>query len=160
MTARTALSALAVAMLCGATLSGCLTPNIRPPPSKAVAQARAHAGAKAEGCKPGGLETLSPMEIDFAYDDPKVTEVGQKELARAAQWLGCNAGVEVVILPDADHHGDAAHLDALAQQRGQAVVEALRALGATGPVIHTLKRGGTDPVTAPHLVINARGRGW
>ncbi len=66
----------------------------------------------------------------------------------------------MVIKPDADNHGEPAHLNDLAQRRGKAVADQLRSLGATAAVLHLLPRDAADPVTAPHLLINATGRGW
>lgn len=160
-TARTALiPAILCAPLCAVTLSGCLTPHVKPDPSPAVLQARANIGQKAVPCTPGGLETISPLELGFAFDDAAVTETDRKRLTTAVRWLSCNPGVEVVVSPDADNHGDGAHLKDLAQHRGQAVAEELRTLGATSAVIRLLPRGEADPVTTPHLLIAAQGRGW
>ncbi len=142
-----------------ATLGGCTTPHVTPPPSQAVVQARQAREAKPTACAPGGLATVSPVNLDFGFDDAKLSEVGQQRLAAAAHWLACNPGVAVVILPGADH-GDEAHLTQLASNRAKSAVDQLRALGAVGPTIHTLARGGADPVSEPHLVINATGRGW
>jgi outer membrane protein OmpA-like peptidoglycan-associated protein len=152
-------SALA-AILLTASLTGCLTPHVKPPPSQAILQARAARAAKPAACAAGGLEAISPLDAAFAFDDAAVTEVGQKRLAAAAQWLACNPAVEVVIKPDADSHGDAAHMNELAQHRAQAVADQLRSLGASTAVIRLLPRNGADPVTEPHLLINAIGRGW
>ncbi|THD53236.1 OmpA family protein [Phenylobacterium sp.] len=152
--------ALAVAVVLAAGLSGCLTPHIQPPPSAAIVESRAAVGAKAAACKPGGLDQLSPLDADFAFDDSEISPRGGQRLADAARWLACNPGVEVVIKTDSDNRGEEAHLNALAQARGKAVADRLRELGATAAVIRTLARGGADPVTAPHLLINATGRGW
>jgi len=160
MSRRALLPALAATLACAALLSGCLTHRVQPVLSKAVVEARASAGAKASACTAGDLASLSPMDVGFAFDDAAITEAAQSRLAAAARWLSCNPKTEVVILPSADSHGDAAHLQDLAQRRAQAVQDRLRALGATGAVIHVLGRGAADPVTAPHLVINAIGRGW
>jgi outer membrane protein OmpA-like peptidoglycan-associated protein len=160
MSLRTSLPALAVALICAPALSGCLTPQIEPAPSAAVVQARAGAGVKAGACTPGGLEAISPVEVGFGFDDATITDVGQRRLTAAASWLSCNPGVEVVIKPDADNHGDPAHLKDLAGRRAQAVADRLRALGATAAVIRLLPRGEAGSATAPHLLINAEGRGW
>jgi outer membrane protein OmpA-like peptidoglycan-associated protein len=147
-------------LLCAVALSGCLTPHVQPPPSQAVAQARAGAGAKAAACPADTLATLSPVVVAFGFNEDTVPEVGAARLAVAAKWLGCNPGVAVVISPDADNHGDAAHLNDLAARRAQVVADRLRSLGATAPVIRILARGAPDPAGAPHLVIKAQGRGW
>ena len=65
-----------------------------------------------------------------------------------------------MIRPDGDAHGDAAHMDALASGRAKSVADKLRELGATGATLRILARGAPDPVTAPHVLINATGRGW
>jgi outer membrane protein OmpA-like peptidoglycan-associated protein len=160
MSLRSLFPVLAAALACATTLAGCLTPHIAPPPSAAVLQARAAHDAKPAACTPGGLEAVSPVDVGFGFDDAAMTEVGEKHLAAAAVWLGCNPGIEVVIRPGADNHGDDAHQADLAQRRARAVSEQLRALGATTAVIRTLPRDGADPVTAPHLLVNAQGRGW
>jgi outer membrane protein OmpA-like peptidoglycan-associated protein len=158
---RTALiSVLASSLVSAAALSGCLTPHAKPTLSQAVVQARAGAGAKPAACPSSDVSTVSPLEVAFGFDEATVPEVGHKRLADAARWLACNPQVEVVIRPDADRHGDAAHQNDLAQHRAQAVSADLRSLGAKDAVIHMLARGAADPVSAPHMVIAAKGRGW
>ena len=152
-------SAVATALV-GATLSGCMTPHVQPAPSQAILQARAQHTVKPAACAQGGLEAISPLEASFPFDDATLSELGQQRLAAAVRWLGCNPGVEVVIRPDADNHGEPAHLNDLAQRRAKAVADQLRTLGASEAVLRLLPRGGGDPVTAPHLLINATGRGW
>ena len=160
MSRRILLPALAVALACATALSGCVTPHVTPAPSQAVIQARARAKAQAPACQAGDLASISPVDVGFGFDDAAISEAGQRRLTAAAQWLACNPKVEVVILPEADNHGEPAHLQDLAQRRAQAVSDRLRALGATAPVIRIMSRGAADPVTGPHLVINAQGRGW
>ncbi|MGZ6038304.1 MAG: OmpA family protein [Phenylobacterium sp.] len=159
MSPRASLPSLAAALL-SVSLTGCLTQHIKPPPSQAILQARAAHAAGPAACAGGNLETISPLEARFPFDDATITEAAQKRLAAAAQWLGCNPGVEVVIMGDGDNHGDAEHLDDLARRRAQAVADDLRGRGADKPVMHLLARGAADPVSAPHLVIHAIGRGW
>ena len=157
---RAALLPALAASLLAATLAGCLTPHVKPVMSKAVVEARARAGAKPAACVASPLVSVSPVDVGFGFDDATITEVGQRRLAVVARWLTCNPGVPVTISPDADNHGDEAHLKDLARRRAEAVQAQLRALGATAAVIHILPRGGPDPVTGPHLVVNAQGRGW
>ncbi|THD64770.1 hypothetical protein [Phenylobacterium sp.] len=156
---RTLSGALAVLAL-AAGLSGCTTPVENPGTSQAILDARASAKARGAGCTAGGLESISPVGADFPFDDAQVTEVGLKRLQAAAHWLGCNPGVEVVILPQADSRGEKAHLDDLAKRRADAAALVLRDAGAKDAVIRIVARDAPDPVTAPHLVISARGRGW
>ncbi|MDB5462668.1 MAG: hypothetical protein JWP23_1057 [Phenylobacterium sp.] len=154
------LPALAVSLVCAATLSGCLTPPAKPAPSSAILQARAGQGAKPAACAVADLATVSPVNVGFGFEATQVDEVAQRRLTTAADWLKCNPGVEVVIKPAADSHGTPAHQEQLAQARATAVVEQLRAMGATQALIRTLAAGAADPVTAPHMVIEAGGRGW
>jgi outer membrane protein OmpA-like peptidoglycan-associated protein len=160
MSFRTRLPILAAGLLCATATAGCLTPHVKAPPSQAILQARAAHEAKPAACATGALETVSPVNLDFPFDEATISEVGQKRLADAAQWLGCNPGVEVVIKPDGESQGDAAHQNDLAQRRAQAAADQLRALGAKTAVVRVLARTAPDPVGGPHLLINAVGRGW
>ena len=153
-------SALTVSLVCALALTGCLTQRVKPTPSQAVLQTRAREGAKPAACAREDLASISPMEAGFGFEETQIGEAARQTLAKAAAWLNCNPGVEVVVLPAADSHGTPAHQQELAQARAKAVVDQLRALGAIQAVIRTVAVGGADPVTAPHLVISARGRGW
>ncbi len=159
MSVRSFSSVLAV-LLSSAALSACLTPHVRPAPSRAVVQARANRDIKPAPCTPSDVSTVSPVMVGFGFDEAVVGEAANDRLRVAARWLVCNPGVETVILPTADGRGDKAHLDDLASHRAQATVDALRTLGATNAVLHIVPRGGEDPVKTPHLVIQASGRGW
>ena len=160
MSLRAQISALALSLACAATLAGCMTPHVQPALSQAVVQARAGAGHEPAACPADDLATLSPLDIGFGFDDAAVSEVGRQRLAIAAHWLACHPGIQVVIAPNADRHGDAAHQNDLASRRAQAVVSELRGQGARDAVIQTLARGAADPVGAPHLLVTAKGRGW
>jgi outer membrane protein OmpA-like peptidoglycan-associated protein len=160
MSRRAPIFALAASLACAVALAGCLTPHVKPALSQAVVQARAGAGQKAAACPAEALATVSPVEVGFGFDDATVSEVGRQRLAAAARWLACNPKVPVVIAPNADRHGDAAHQSDLASRRAEAVTAELRSQGAKDAVIQTLARGAPDPVTAPHLLITAKGRGW
>jgi outer membrane protein OmpA-like peptidoglycan-associated protein len=160
MSLRTVISALAATLVSAAALTGCLTPKVQPALSQAVVQARAGAGAKSAACPSSDLGAISPLEVAFGFDEATVPEVGHTRLAAAARWLACNPRVQVVIAPTADRHGDAAHQSDLASRRAQAVEGELRSQGAKDAVIQTLAAGAPDPVSAPHLLINAKGRGW
>ena len=149
-----------VALLCVPALAGCLTPRARPIPSPAVLESRAHVGAKVPACPTGDLAEIFPVTVTFGFDDARISDAGQTRLADAAAWLSCHAGVEVVIRPTADNHGTAEHRQDLAARRAQAVLDQLRALGDTASVVRRLAFGAPDPVTAPHLLIQAEGRGW
>jgi outer membrane protein OmpA-like peptidoglycan-associated protein len=152
--------ALAISLACATTMSGCLTKPVKQAPSQAILQARAREGAKPAACTGEDLASVSPMEAGFGFEETQLSDAAQQRVAKAAAWLKCNPGVEVVILPAADSHGTPAHQQELAQARAKAVVDQLRTLGATQAVIRTVAVGAADPVTAPHLVISARGRGW
>ena len=151
--------ALLIGLVCAAALSGCLTQQVKPTPSPAVLQTRAREGAKPAACSADSLASVSPIEVGFGFGEAELGDVAQQRIARAAAWLKCNAGVEVVIKPAADNHGTAAQQQALANARAKAVVDQIRTLGAQS-VVRILAPGAADPVAAPHLVIEARGRGW
>jgi outer membrane protein OmpA-like peptidoglycan-associated protein len=160
MTPRARISALAVSLVCATALSACLTPHVKPTLSQAVVQARAAAGAKPPACPSSDVSTISPVEVAFGFDEATVPEVGHRRLAAAATWLTCNPRVPVVIRPEADRHGDAVHQNDLAGRRAQAILDELRSLGAKDAVIQILARDAPDPVSAAHLAIVAKGRGW
>jgi len=141
-------------------LAGCLTPHAQPAPSAAIVAARQGAGAKPMACQLGVLATVSPAVATFPFDEPVLDDEGKVRVQRLAQWLNCNPGVPVSILPTADNHGDDKHRRDLASARAQAVSDALRAAGATSAVIHIAAPGAPDPLTGPHLLIQADGRGW
>jgi outer membrane protein OmpA-like peptidoglycan-associated protein len=151
--------ALAASLVCAVALSGCLTPRAKPAPSVAVQEARARVGAKVDACAVGDLASVSPVTVGFGFGETTLDETAQRHLAKAAAWLKCNTGVEVTILPSADAHGTPAKQRDLAAGRAKAVLDQLRTLGAQS-VVHTLAADAPDPVTAPHLVIRAEGRGW
>src|SRR5258707_14491412 len=96
------LPALAVSLICAATLSGCLTPPAKPAPSPAIVQARAGQGAKPAACVASDVATVSPVDVGFGFEGAQVDEVALRRLTKAADWLKCNPGVEVVIKPAAD----------------------------------------------------------
>jgi outer membrane protein OmpA-like peptidoglycan-associated protein len=141
-------------------LAGCLTPHAKAPPSAAVIAARAKAGARPAGCRPGAPQDVSPTTATFPFDAAQLDEVGAGRLARVAAWLACNDGVQVVVSPSADNHGGAEHQAALAADRAQAVAARLRADGATAAVIRLLPPGAADAAAEPHVLILAAGRGW
>jgi outer membrane protein OmpA-like peptidoglycan-associated protein len=158
MSTRFALSA--VLCLTAVSLSACLTQRVTVPPSAAVVAARSGAGARPASCQVGKLQDVSPTLARFPFDDATLDDVGAQGLARAAAWLACTPGVPVVVIPTADNHGDEAHRKDLAARRAQATLTALRGAGAKNAVVHLLAPGAADPVSGPHLIINADGRGW
>ncbi len=152
-------AAFCLGLVCATALSGCLTPRLKPTPSRAVVEARSAAGRKPAACGIDKLEDISPTVATFGFDLAVISQTGRQRLVRAAAWLKCNPGVEAVILPGAQNRGKPEHEKDLAAQRGQAVQAELRALGA-GNVLRLMAPGATDPVQAPHLVIQAADRGW
>jgi len=152
----TALLALAAPL----ALSACLTPKAKAPPSPAIVEARKGIGQKPPPCQATRLEDVSPAQASFPFDDSLLDEEGQRAVRGVANFLSCHAGVPVVVLPSADKHGDAAHQKDLVGRRAQAILGALRDAGASSAVVHMLSPDAADPVTGPHVVINAVGRGW
>ena len=141
-------------------LSACLTPKAKAPPSAAVVAARKGVGAKALPCQATGLADVSPALASFPFDDSLLDEEGQRAVRAVAGYLSCHPQTQVVVLPAGDRHGDAKHETDLVGRRAQAVVTALRQDGADKAVVHMLAAGAADPVSGPHIVINAAGRGW
>jgi outer membrane protein OmpA-like peptidoglycan-associated protein len=153
--------AAALLALCAPlALSACLTPRAKVAPSAAVIEARKGAGKKPPSCQQAQLADVSPAMASFPFDDSLLDEEGQRAVRDVAGFLACHPQTAVVVLPSADKHGDAAHQKDLAARRAQAVLAALRDDGASKAVVHMLAMGAADPQTAPHIVINAAGRGW
>jgi outer membrane protein OmpA-like peptidoglycan-associated protein len=157
---RAPIAASVAGLICAMALGGCMTERVKPTPSQAVLQTRAGEGVKPAACPVGDIASVSPMEVGFGFAQTALGDVAQRQVAKAAVWLKCNPGVEVVILPSADSHGPIAHQQEIAQARAKAVVDGLRGAGATEAVIRTLAMGAPDQLAAPHLVITARSRGW
>jgi len=154
------LAAALVALAAPLALSACLTPKAKPPPSAAIVEARKGVGQKAPPCAATQLTDVSPAMASFPFDDSLLDEEGQRAVRGVAQFLSCHPGIQIVVLPSADKHGDDAHQKDLVGRRAQAVLAALRADGAASATVHMLAPGAADPVSAPHVVINAVGRGW
>ena len=154
-----ALATAALMFAAAGALSGCLTPKAKQPPSQAVLDARKGAGQKVQGCQ-GALADVSPALASFPFDDSLLDEEGARRVGEAAAFLACHPGTPVVVLPSADNHGTAEHQKDLAGRRAQAVLAALRTDGANSSVVHMLSPGAADPVSGPHIVIQAAGRGW
>jgi outer membrane protein OmpA-like peptidoglycan-associated protein len=152
----------AAILLMGAAmaLTGCLTPKAKAPPSAAILEARKGAGQKAAPCQSARLEDVSPTSATFPFDDSLLDEMGQQRLRKVAAYLACHPQTPVVVLPSADHHLDEAHQKDLAGRRAQAVTQALRAEGGDKAVVRMLAMGAADPLTEPHILIRAEGRGW
>src|SRR5258706_11540742 len=101
--------ALAAGLVCALALTGCLTKPVKPAPSQAVLQTRAREGAKPAACAVEDLSSVSPMEVGFGFEETQLGDAARQRVAKAAAWLKCNPGVEVVIKPAADNHGTPAY---------------------------------------------------
>lgn len=143
-----------------AALTGCLTPTAKVRPSAAVLEARKGVREKAQPCQAMQLSEVSPAQATFPFDDSVLDEGGAHAVSRVAAFLACHPQTPVVVLPSADSHSDKAHQEDLAGRRAQAVASALRAGGAKDAVIRIVAMGAADPVSGPHVVIQAAGRGW
>ena len=157
---RSALSALLALSFAGLALTGCLTPREKVAPSAAVLAARAGAGAKSDACRGVDLASVSPALATFPFDKAELDDVGTERVTAVAGWLACHPATEVVVIPGSDGHGDAAHQNDLASRRASAVTTALRGLGAKQAVVRQVALGAPDPLTGPHVLIRAIGRGW
>lgn len=154
-TLRTCAALAAAALACG-----CAT-RVQPTPSQAVLEVRARAAAAAQGaCPTAGLAEVSPAVVAFAFQDAALTDPAAATLQATSQWLACHPQTPVTIAPEADRHGTDADQRQLAAARAEAVAGYLRAHGATAAVIRILPMGQADTDSAPHLSIQAVGRGW
>lgn len=137
-------------------LSGCLTQRVKPTPSKAVADARAHrTAAPAPACPVLG-DTAS---VGFGFGAATIGEVAQPELERVAQLLACHPQVSAVIVGQADGHGTDAEQKTLAQARAEAVAAGLRIRGVAAARLR-LVQGAAPPAAEGRLVVMAEGRRW
>ena len=152
-------SALPVAVLCLAALTGCVTSRIDPPPSPAVLEARAKATAaktaKADPCALYTFATAAPVTINFPYGSTEPAEDGQVQIERIGVWLGCHPEVWVHVTGAADSTTLPAAQQAQADARATAVRTRLAAAGLQPQRILAHK-----PATGATLVLEARGRGW
>lgn len=160
MTKARRLTATIALLACAVSLSGCMTKRIKPAPSSAIAEARAHRDKPAvPACAPVPLTEISPVFVGFPFGETQPSPPMLAVIDKTAGWLVCNPGVQVVIRGDADVHGNVTAQNALASQRSQMVADRLRAAGATLPVIRIVPRGAPDPA-ANVLFIKAEGQRW
>jgi outer membrane protein OmpA-like peptidoglycan-associated protein len=153
------LAAALIALAAPLALSACLTPKAKAPASAAVLEARKGVGQKVVPCQATPLADVSPAMASFPFDDSVLDAEGQRAVRGVAAYLACHPQTPVVVSSSADKHGDDAHQKDLAGRRGQAVLAALRADGSQA-VVRMLAPGAADPVSGPHIVISAAGRGW
>ena len=160
MTKASRLKIAPLALLATVALSGCMTDRIKPQPSAAIREARAHRERPATpACPATALAEVSPVFVGFPFAETELADPMLKVVDGAAAWLVCHPGVQVVIRGDADVHGDAAAQNLLADRRAKVVAARLRSAGATLPVIQILPRGAPDPA-AGVLFIKAEGQRW
>ncbi|MEO8114024.1 MAG: OmpA family protein [Phenylobacterium sp.] len=140
--------------------SGCAT-RVQPTASPAVLEVRARAAAKAQAaCANTDLASVSPAFVGFAFGDAKLTDPAIANLRAAGQWLACHPQTPVTIAPNADHHGTPDDQRQLSAARAEAAAAYLRANGGALAVIRVLPMGEDDKDAAPHLQVQAVGRGW
>jgi len=153
---RAALACLAAAV----ALAGCFTPQSKPKPSQAIAEARARHNAPAgSACPQTPLAAASPVAIGFGFGDASLSDYLRQPLGEAARWLACHPAVPVLIKPDADGHGADAEQDALARKRAETVRAELVARGVAAQRISVLGRKQAEPA-GEHLLVRAEGRRW
>ncbi len=170
---------LHVALVCAA-LSGCSTPvppesaaaapsmpNAQPrsgvpeqfqaatPAAPVSAETRATSmGQAASTALPDHMDPASTISrersVFFAFDDSNVAAQYMPVVELHAKYLGANANLAVRIEGHADERGGPEYNLALGQRRAEAVAQALRLLGVTGPRVEAVSYGEERPQATGH----------
>jgi outer membrane protein OmpA-like peptidoglycan-associated protein len=143
----------------GVGLTGCMTPRIKPAPSPAVVEARAHAAqARAHPaglCAGVSLDPAVPLAVPFGYEKDELTEAGRGALDDAAAWLICRPAAVAAVTGEADPTGTEETRKAIAARRVVAVRAYLAAHGVAASRLLA-----APPASGEVLSVIARGRGW
>lgn len=146
-------------LLAGLALGGCMTQRVKPPPSPAVLEARAHAlqarAHPASICASVTVDPTVPLDVPFAYDKDDLTDPGRDALDQAAAWLICKPAAFAAIVGESDPTGTAERRRAVAAARVAAARAYLTAHGVAPARLLAAK-----PASGEVLAINAKGRGW
>jgi outer membrane protein OmpA-like peptidoglycan-associated protein len=145
----------------GGLLCGCLTPQAKPVPSKAVAEALAHKDVQAVAAS-ACPDLTSPQHVGFGFGDASLKDVAMEPLEATAASLTCHPALQAVVVGAADEHGTETEQKKLAQDRAQAVTDYLRSKGVAAGRMQTEVRLEGEPPTgdAQHLIVLAEGRRW
>lgn len=149
--------ALGIALGAALGLAGCLTPRVKPAPSKAVAEARAHRATPAPVVCP---EPASPLSVGFGFGDAALGELTAQAMDQAGRTLACHPQLTALIVGQADGHGTEADRKALAQGRARAVAQALESRGVAAARLSVQVEGTAPAGDAGRMVILAEGRRW
>lgn len=88
-------------------------------------------------------------DVNFDYDKSSLTELGEGQVRRIAQYLMTNSqGVKVVLEGHADARGSAEYNQKLADQRAEAVRQELVKVGVPSERLTTVSFGNSKPVFA------------
>lgn len=144
--------------LAALALGGCITHSVRPTPSRAILEARAHHATthEAKACP----DLASPAEVEFGFNEGALSDLDTPALAKIAAALACHPGAGAVVVGQADGHGTAADRRKLAGDRAQAVVAELQRRGVAAGRVTTQVEGKEPAGDAQRLVILAEGRRW
>lgn len=155
-------AAVPALLAAGGLLAGCLTPQSKPIPSKAVADALAHKDVQAAQAAQACPDLTSPQSVGFGFADATLKDVRMESLEATAASLTCHPALQAIVVGAADEHGTKADQQKLAQDRAQAVVDYLHAKGiAAGRLQTQVRLEGSPPAgDAQHLIVMAEGRRW
>lgn len=154
---RPACLATLVLLAAAVGVCGCTT-RVKPTPSKAVLEARAHKNVATEIELCG--ELTSPVSIGFGFGDGELSELAVPAVDQARQALACHPDAAAVIVGQADGHGTDQEQAKLAADRAKAVAEALQGRGIDPSRLKTQILGSAPKGDATHLLILAEGRRW
>ncbi|WP_297693796.1 OmpA family protein [Phenylobacterium sp.] len=144
--------------LAALALGGCVTHSVRPTPSKAILEARAHhtVAIRPNTCP----ELASPAAVEFGFEENALSELDTPALDTLTAGLACHPGVSAIVVGEADGHGTAAEQHKLAGERAQAVVADLQRRGVAAARLTSQVEGKEPAGDAQHVVILAQGRRW
>lgn len=149
----------AAAVLLSLTLTGCMTPRVKPEPSLAVQEVRARAAAEKarldDPCSRYSFAPAAPVRVFFAYNKAQLSEETDRLLEGAAVWLLCHPDIPATVSALHDNQGTPADQQALIAARIAAVRNGLTEAGVPAARVLTAR-----PVQGQALSFEARGRGW
>lgn len=95
-------------------------------------------------------DSYTPSTIYFAFDDYSLNAEAESELARFADYLQSNPGVQVQVEGHCDERGTIEYNLALGERRAQAVKSYLANLGVDGSRVMTISYGEEKSVADGH----------
>lgn len=130
-------------------------PVAAPAPDKSAEQAledgaRLNAGKNASKDMFGAPEALGLLVVHFEYDSALLSEAGQADLRRNAEFLRKNPEAKIVVEGHTDERGADEYNLALGERRAKAVREYLTLLGVDATRLKTVSYGAEQPLDMAH----------